>query len=152
MDAPRFCDALVCISGEDLATRSSANGCVSIGQQSEPFTIGSRQSMSEKKPQPLNPPKRHDRCPVCGEASYSLAGVHPQCSVRRADEKHKNGIKLVNLLANEAKSAGPVGGVTPRQKNCPECNLLQHIQKVVCGCGHTFAITERPPSREGERP
>ncbi len=26
-------------------------------------------------------------CPVCGKSSYSLAGVHPQCSQKQADEK-----------------------------------------------------------------
>ncbi len=24
------------------------------------------------------------RCPVCGRAVYSLAGVHPQCAIKRA--------------------------------------------------------------------
>ena len=25
------------------------------------------------------------RCPVCHEAVYSLAGIHPQCAVRQAE-------------------------------------------------------------------
>ncbi|MCA9088219.1 MAG: hypothetical protein KDA90_06225 [Planctomycetaceae bacterium] len=42
--------------------------------------------MSSRKPQPLIPRQRHTRCPVCGENSYSRSGVHPQCSVRQADQ------------------------------------------------------------------
>ena len=48
---------------------------------------------SRSKPQPLIPARVHKRCPVCGEISYSRAGVHPQCSVRQADEKHDSEVK-----------------------------------------------------------
>jgi hypothetical protein len=47
--------------------------------------------MSEKKPQPLIPARIRNRCPVCGEVSYSRSGIHPQCSVRKADEKRDFG-------------------------------------------------------------
>ena len=49
--------------------------------------------MTHKKPQPLIPVRTHDRCPVCGEISYSPAGVHPQCAEQRADEKRVNRTK-----------------------------------------------------------
>ena len=26
------------------------------------------------------------RCPVCNQPVYSLAGIHPQCAVKRADD------------------------------------------------------------------
>ena len=107
--------------------------------------------MSEKKPQPLNPPKMHDRCPVCGEVSYSLAGVHPQCSVRRADEQRKNRIKREKLLAEEEKTTMPATGIALWQRSCPICNALQHVRTMVCGCGHTFTVRARPPTCEGER-
>jgi hypothetical protein len=39
-------------------------------------------------PQPTQP---RARCPVCHEAVYSPAGIHPQCAVRQADPpKPKN--------------------------------------------------------------
>jgi hypothetical protein len=38
------------------------------------------------KPQPLlyQSPKGQP-CPVCGQRSYSLTGIHPQCAVQQAD-------------------------------------------------------------------
>ena len=107
--------------------------------------------MTEKKPQPLIPARVRNRCPVCGEISYSRDGVHPQCSVRKADEKHKNRIKREQLLAKEEKPATPASGIAPWQKSCPMCNALQHVRKTVCGCGHTFTVRARPPTSEGER-
>ena len=34
---------------------------------------------------PLPPNSARVRCPVCHEAVYSRAGIHPQCAVRQAD-------------------------------------------------------------------
>ena len=34
---------------------------------------------------PLKPVSTRARCPVCREAVYSLAGIHPQCAVKQAD-------------------------------------------------------------------
>jgi hypothetical protein len=95
--------------------------------------------MSEKKPTPLIPARAHSRCPVCGQISYSRAGIHPQCSVRQADEEHKNRIKREKALAEVEKTAIPASGIA------------QHVRKTVCGCGHTFTVRARPPTREGER-
>jgi hypothetical protein len=39
-------------------------------------------------------------CPVCGKASYSLGGIHPQCSQSQADEK-----TAVRLRAARKKAA-----------------------------------------------
>jgi hypothetical protein len=107
--------------------------------------------MSEKKPTPLIPARAHSRCPVCGQISYSRAGIHPQCSVRQADEEHKNRIKREKALAEVEKTAIPASGIAPWQKCCPKCNTVQHVRKTVCGCGHTFTVRARPPTREGER-
>ena len=41
--------------------------------------------MSERKPVPVQVTPTRALCPVCGKASYSLTGVHPQCVVARAD-------------------------------------------------------------------
>jgi hypothetical protein len=53
--------------------------------------------MSEKKPEPIlyTAPSRKP-CPVCGKASYSRNGVHPQCAVQQADRPRQ-------LLLAEAK-------------------------------------------------
>ena len=107
--------------------------------------------MSEKKPTPLIPARAHSRCPVCGQISYSQAGIHPQCSVRQADEEHKNRIKREKALAEVEKTAIPASGIAPWQKSCPKCSAVQHVRKTVCGCGHTFTVRARPPTREGER-
>lgn len=34
---------------------------------------------------PAKPVSTRARCPVCHEAVYSTAGIHPQCAVKRAD-------------------------------------------------------------------
>ena len=39
--------------------------------------------MSEKKPVFMEPNSKV--CPVCGKRSYSLGGIHPQCSMLLAD-------------------------------------------------------------------
>jgi hypothetical protein len=34
---------------------------------------------------PIKPLQTHARCPVCQQAVYSRAGIHPQCAVRQND-------------------------------------------------------------------
>ena len=47
------------------------------------------------------------RCPVCREAVYSRAGIHPQCAVRQADPPRPPGAPV---LADEgAKVPEPAG-------------------------------------------
>ena len=42
--------------------------------------------MNPKSYQPQNnPSSTRVRCPVCHEAVYSRAGIHPQCAVRQSD-------------------------------------------------------------------
>ena len=62
--------------------------------------------MSSKKPQPLMGRHKREPCPVCGEISYSLEGIHPQCAQRRADQVRMNNIKATRL-------AEPAEPVTP---------------------------------------
>lgn len=97
--------------------------------------------MPHKKPEPLIPVQTHDRCPVCGEVSYSLAGVHPQCAVQQADEKRVKRNKPDGRVGKTLKSSG---GAKPWQKICPKCKALQHVRKKVCGCGYSFANRVRP--------
>ncbi len=42
-----------------------------------------------KKPEPLIKPPAQDKCPVCGHASYSRGGIHPQCNRAEADKLRK---------------------------------------------------------------
>ncbi len=91
--------------------------------------------MSNKKPPPLLPSQTRNRCPVCGEISYSRGGVHPQCSVRLADQKHKNQLKLEKPVPRPAK---PANSGTPWHRVCPKCNALLHVRKEVCSCGYAF--------------
>jgi hypothetical protein len=35
-----------------------------------------------RKPLPLLAPEERSICPVCGERTYSLSGVHPQCACK----------------------------------------------------------------------
>jgi hypothetical protein len=41
--------------------------------------------MNTKEPIPVVAERIPKTCPVCGKSSYSLAGIHPQCAVSRAD-------------------------------------------------------------------
>ena len=43
------------------------------------------QRMNIKKPEPLLRWPKRNACPVCGKASYSSAGIHPQCAMARAE-------------------------------------------------------------------
>jgi hypothetical protein len=79
---------------------------------------------------------------VCGEISYSLAGVHPQCSVKQADALRIQQEKSVE------KPPKPTSSAKSWQRACPACKSLQHVRKKVCTCGHKFAVRSRPPVDE----
>jgi hypothetical protein len=106
--------------------------------------------MYEQKPQPIISARVYNRCPVCGEVSYSLAGIHPQCSVQQADEQRKVHIKREKLLEKEKNTGTSASGISPWQKRCPKCNAVQHVRKAVCDCGHTFTVRARPPTSDDE--
>lgn len=52
--------------------------------------------MSVKKPEPIYFPPKQRLCPVCGKASYSQSGEHPQCALVRADDVTRARIKKRN--------------------------------------------------------
>jgi len=93
--------------------------------------------MSAKKPEPLNPGRTREPCPVCGEISYSLGGVHPQCAVRQADQKRMSRIKRQQATESTSK---PPSSVKPWQKICPKCKAVLHVRKKVCDCGYQNVI------------
>jgi RNA polymerase subunit RPABC4/transcription elongation factor Spt4 len=87
--------------------------------------------MSEKKPTPIVADQGRV-CPVCGKRSYSAAGVHPQCAMKRADEARQK----------QRAELPPKPPRAPRQrsfdKKCPKCEALVHVRKKVCPCGYVW--------------
>ena len=92
--------------------------------------------MSEKKPTPDSRARERKRCPVCGEISYSAAGVHPQCSVKKADAERA--LKLKEERASETQQQPESPRPTRWQKVCPSCQGFLHVRKTQCDCGHSF--------------
>ncbi len=62
--------------------------------------------MNPKSYQPQNNPNStRVRCPVCHEAVYSRAGIHPQCAVRQSEpprSKTKPGEGTTEPIVDEA--------------------------------------------------
>ncbi len=91
--------------------------------------------MSERKPVPYNPASNVRRCPVCDKPSYSASGVHPQCSLAKADAVSRAARKAADDLA-------PPAPVQPKlnrfQKQCPKCKRVVAPRRFRCDCGHNF--------------
>jgi hypothetical protein len=86
------------------------------------------------KPVPIVPQLPRNLCPVCGKASYSRGGVHPQCSVSQADAARNE--KLREKRKNEPKVEKPAR--RHLSKSCPSCGTHVHVRVATCACGHTF--------------
>lgn len=73
-------------------------------------------------------------CPICGKATYSRGGIHPQCAMQKADEP-----RMIRLRA--ARRA-EVKLEKPRQrswnKKCPKCAAQIHVRREGCDCGFKF--------------
>jgi hypothetical protein len=78
------------------------------------------------------PPK--NLCPVCGTATYSLGGIHPQCAMQQADQPRLAQLKARKVAEPKAKK--PARNVW--KKRCPKCGEQAHVRLGVCQCGHTF--------------
>lgn len=78
------------------------------------------------------PPK--NLCPICGKASYSVGGIHPQCAMQQADEPRI--VKLRTAKAADAKIKKPVRQTW--KKRCPKCGNQVHARREACECGHKF--------------
>jgi hypothetical protein len=89
---------------------------------------------SEKSVVVIQSPPRQ-LCPICGKASYSLGGIHPQCSMLQADEPRL--VRLRALRAAEQKTKKPAR--QSWQKRCPTCGAQSHVSRKSCECGHKFA-------------
>jgi hypothetical protein len=92
------------------------------------------------KPKPLYAARDPRICPVCGHASYSVGGVHPQCAVRQADARRLEAEK------QEAVRAEAVNGPQrrkPLHRFCPKCHAQVHVRHQKCECGYMFGIQNR---------
>jgi hypothetical protein len=90
--------------------------------------------MSSEKSVVIVPPPPRKLCPICGKASYSAGGIHPQCAIEQADAP-----RLVELRA--ARVAEPKTKKPDRQtwkKRCPKCDAQVHVRREACECGHKF--------------
>jgi hypothetical protein len=89
--------------------------------------------MSEKKPTPLLCPTKGKTCPVCGNRTYSLGGIHPQCAVTQADAP-----RAKKLLAERKREVAKAKPSKWRNKKCSKCRAECHVRRRVCDCGHAF--------------
>jgi len=102
--------------------------------------------MQHKKPPPLVSGSRRPVCPVCGQTSYSRAGIHPQCAVKQADDKRLERIRE----RNRAGSDPPLNIVSGAwQKVCPKCNTSLHVRRKACDCGFEFATKAASGAAKG---
>jgi hypothetical protein len=91
--------------------------------------------MNNNRPLPLYPTPVRAICPVCGHASYSATGVHPQCSMQKADRERMARIKP---LTTDRRTAADVVELSPWQRICPRCKVIAHVRKKACTCGYQF--------------
>lgn len=100
--------------------------------------------MSQKMPSPLMTEggvvAATRICPVCGEASYSRQGIHPQCAVTQADATRTARLKAAAKKRDKSAAHKPSNSFTLSawHKRCPRCRTQVHIRKLTCTCGHTF--------------
>jgi hypothetical protein len=92
------------------------------------------------RPPPLYPAPLRATCPVCGHTSYSATGVHPQCSMQKADMERMRHVKKQRRVE---RTAADVAELSPWQKVCPRCRLVAHVRKRDCTCGYKFPTGPR---------
>jgi hypothetical protein len=91
--------------------------------------------MSILKPVIVVPGPARIFCPICGEATYSRGGIHPQCAMAQADEPRAT--RLRNARRTEATIDKPNTHVF---KKCPECDASSDPRRMVCNCGYRFSV------------
>jgi hypothetical protein len=91
-------------------------------------------NMSSEKSVVIVPQPARNLCPICGKASYSLGGVHPQCAMKQADEPRVDRLRIAK--AAEAKTKKPRRQTW--KKRCPNCGAQVHARREACECGHRF--------------
>lgn len=96
-------------------------------------------AMHVKKPEPLptGSGKAVRICEICGQASYSASGIHPQCAQEQADARRVARIKAEDKAAYKEQATGP-SVAKAWSKACPKCRLQMHVRKRTCDCGYQF--------------
>jgi predicted RNA-binding Zn-ribbon protein involved in translation (DUF1610 family) len=115
------------------------------GRRTEPRAILQLGNlMSSEKSVVVIPQAPRQLCPICGKASYSAGGVHPQCAMQKADEPRL--IRLKAARAAEAKLEKPApqtksakSALQTWKKRCPKCGTQIYARQKACKCGHKFA-------------
>ena len=109
--------------------------------------------MLHKKPIPLiSSAKSRRLCPVCGMASYSRYGIHPQCAQAQADAPRVERLRAERKASAQAEAAAAVRvpSTVAWQKRCPACGTQLPSRKMTCGCGHAFgrpvALSQSSPA------
>jgi predicted RNA-binding Zn-ribbon protein involved in translation (DUF1610 family) len=92
-------------------------------------------SNRHKKPEPLLSVSGRTLCPVCGEVSYSVQGIHPQCAVVQADAIRMGKVKKTAKTTEDDSVVKPVHQLQRWQKKCPGCGCAVHVRKKTCDCG-----------------
>ncbi len=96
--------------------------------------------MGISKPGGLNIEPNRKLCPICGKASYSSSGTHPQCEVAKSDTAFRAALKA-------RIAAGEVPAVRhPWTTRCPRCGLSQPSRRFACDCGYSFVPQSAPAS------
>jgi len=95
-----------------------------------------------RKPLPLYTPRVRKHCPVCGEISYSPAGIHPQCAMHAADAKRTKRIKRAKSAQKPRMTATDATDVKPWHRVCAKCKAVVHIRRRVCSCGNKFSTAK----------
>lgn len=90
--------------------------------------------MSSEKSVVIVPSPPRKLCPICGKATYSAGGIHPQCAIEQADAPRL--LKMRAARAVEPKTKNPARQAW--KKRCPKCNMDLHVRREECECGHTF--------------
>lgn len=97
------------------------------------------------RPPPLYAVPPRAVCPVCGHTSYSAGGVHPQCSMIKADAER---MKRVARKPRLKRTAAEVTELSPWQKICPRCRVVSHVRKKSCSCGYHFPSGQRVAGKQ----
>jgi hypothetical protein len=90
--------------------------------------------VNHSKPKPTGPVM--PTCPVCGKATYSRGGIHPQCASERQDK-----VIMAARRASEDQTDGGAALVQPRKqwtKPCPRCKRVVPARRAACECGFSF--------------
>lgn len=93
-------------------------------------------SNPNKKPVPLFVTQTRPTCPICGHASYSTSGIHPQCAMQAEDRIRTDRIKA--RLAIPTPEVASSESLRRYEKRCPKCQTVHPARRYKCGCGHMF--------------